>query len=240
MGNLMLQKVRSDVRKIIEPYLPKLLEIHKENIVSMVLYGSATGKYFIHKKSDINLAVIFNKLEFQQLKDSLKLINSGISKRITAPLLLSVAHLESSKDTFPVEFIEIKENHILLYGKDIFSGLKIDESNVRLFCKKEIEGKLIRLRQAYLEIGLEKNGVEALMKESLYSLIPVFRALLRSRVQNPPLDKEQILIEFCNHCGLAKDVFIAILRDRMNDEKIKGKDAGIFFERYLKEIEKIS
>ena len=78
------------------------------------------------------------------------------------------------------------------------------------------------------------------MKESLYSLIPVFRALLRSRVQNPPLDKEQILIEFCNHCGLAKDVFIAILRDRMNDEKIKGGDAEIFFERYLKEIEKIS
>jgi predicted nucleotidyltransferase len=72
----MLQKVRSDVRKIIEPYLPKLLEIHKENIASIVLYGSATGKYFIPKRSDINLAVIFKDLEFKQLKDSLKLINS--------------------------------------------------------------------------------------------------------------------------------------------------------------------
>jgi hypothetical protein len=118
--------------------------------------------------------------------------------------------------------------------------LEIDEANIKLFCKREIEGKLIRLRQAYLEIGLRKKGIEALMKESLYSLIPVFRALLRSKVQNPPVDKEQVLMEFCDHYGLVRDVFIAILRDRMNDEKIKGEDIEVFFEKYLREIEKLS
>lgn len=240
MESLKLDGVKPELKTIIRPYLIKLLEIHKENIVSVVLYGSATGKYFMPKKSDINLAVIFKNLEFRQLKDSLKLINYGASKRITAPLLLSLSHIESSKDTFPVEFIEIKENNILLYGKDIFSGLKIDETNIRLFCKREIEGKLIRIRQAYLERGLKRKGVEALMKESMHSLVPLFRALLRSKIQNPPIDKEKILIEFCNHYGLAKDVFVAILRDRMNDEKIKGEDAEVFFEKYLREIEKIS
>ncbi|MDP2980656.1 MAG: hypothetical protein Q8N67_01130 [Candidatus Omnitrophota bacterium] len=240
MESLKLDGIKPELKAVIQPYLVKLLEIHKENIISIVLYGSATGKYFMPKKSDINLAVIFKALEFRQLRDSLKLINYGASKRITAPLLLSLSHIESSKGAFPVEFIEIKENNILLYGKDIFSGLNIDEANVTLFCKREIEGKIIRLRQAYLEVGLKRKGVEALMKESLYSLIPVFRALLRSRVQNPPVDKEKILIEFCSHYGLAKDVFIAILRDRMNDEKIKGEGAAVFFERYLKEIEKIS
>ncbi len=240
MYNLNMDGVKPELKAIIQPYLIKLLDIHKENIISVVLYGSATGKYFIPKKSDINMAVIFKTLEFQQLRNSLKLINYGMSKRITAPLLLSLSHIESSKDTFPVEFIEIKENNILLYGKDIFSGLKIDETNMMLFCKREIEGKLIRLRQAYLEIGLKRKGVEALMKESMYSLIPIFRALLRSRIPNPPVDKEDILIKFCYHYGLAKDVFIAILRDRMNDEKIKGEYAEVFFEKYLKEIEKIS
>ena len=240
MESLKLDGLRPELKIIIRPYLIRLLDIHKENIVSIVLYGSATGKYFMSKKSDINLAVVFRNLEFQQLKDSLKLIDYGISKRITAPLLLSLSHIESSKDAFPVEFIEIKENNILLYGKDVFSGLKIDEANIKLFCKREIEGKLIRLRQAYLEIGLKRKGVEALMKESMYSLLPVFRALLRSKAQNPPIDKEQVIIEFCNHYGLAKDVFIAILRDRMNDEKIKGEDTEVFFEKYLREIEKLS
>ena len=151
-----------------------------------------------------------------------------------------MSHIETSKDTFPIEFIEIKENNILVYGRDVFGGLNIDEANLRLFCKREIEGKLIRIRQAYLEIGLKKKGVEALMKKSLNSLIPVFRALLRQKTKKPSVDKEQILIEFCNYYGLSKDVFIAILRDRMNDEKIKGENVEVFFEKYLKEIEKIS
>jgi len=240
MENLKLDGLRPEVKSIIQPYLARLLDIHRENIVSVVLYGSATGKYFMPKKSDINLVVVFRDLGFQQLRDSLKLVNYGISRRITAPLLLSLSHIEMSKDTFPVEFIEIKENNILLYGKDIFSGLKIDEANIKLFCKREIEGKLIRLRQAYLEAGLKKKGVEALMKESMHSLLPAFRALLRLGGQNPPVDKERILIEFCGRYGLAQEVFISILRDRMNDERIKGEDVEVFFERYLKEIEKIS
>lgn len=240
MENLKLEGVKPQLKTVIQSYLSRLLDIHRENIISVVLYGSATGKYFVPKKSDINLAVVFKSLEFVQLKDSLKLINYGLSRRISAPLLLSLYHIESSKDTFPIEFIEIKENHILLYGRDIFRDLVIDETNLKLFCKREIEGKLIRLRQAYLEVGLKRKGVEALMKESLYSLIPVFRALLRSRFQNPPVDKENILIEFCNHYSLTKDVFMAILKDSMNDEKIKGQDAEVFFGKYLKEIEKIS
>jgi predicted nucleotidyltransferase len=240
MENLKLEGVKPELKTVIQPYLEKFLEIHKENVVSIVLYGSATGKYFVPKRSDINLAVIFKDIEFKQLKDSLKLIDRGMYKRISAPLLLSLSHIESSKDTFPVEFIEIKENNILLYGRDIFSGLKIDETNITLFCKREIEGKLIRLRQAYLEVGLRRKGVEALMKKSMHSLIPVFRALLRSKVKNPPTDKEEILIEFCGQYSLSLDVFIAILKDRMNDEKIRGEAVEVFFEKYLREIEKIS
>jgi len=240
MESLKLDGVKPELKTVIQPYLTGLLEIHKENIVSVVLYGSATGKYFIPKKSDINLAVVFKDLGLKELKDSLRIINSGIAKRITAPLFLSMSHIETSKDTFPIEFIEIKENHILVYGKDMFSCLKIDEANLRLFCKKEIEGKLIRIRQAYLEIGLKKKGIEALMKESLNSLIPVFRALLRQKPEKPPVDKEKILIEFCNYYGLSKDMFVAILRDRTNDEKIKGEGIEVFFEKYLKEIEKLS
>ena len=240
MESLKLEGIKPELKAVIQPYLIRLLDIHKENIVSVVLYGSATGKYFIPKKSDINLAVVFKDLEFQQLKDSLKFIDYGISRRITAPLFLSMSHIESSKDTFPIEFIEIKENNILLYGKDVFSGLNIDETNIKLFCKREIEGKLIRLRQAYLEIGLKRKGIEALMKESMYSFLPVFRALLRSKTKSQPIDKEHILLEFCSHYNLSKDVFIAILKDKMNDEKIKGEDAEVFFEKYLKEIEKLS
>jgi len=240
MENMKLDQLRLDVRKIVEPYLQKLLEIHKENIVSILLYGSATGKFYVPKQSDINLMVVLKDLEFGQLTASLKLINQGISKKISAPLFLSLTHIETSKDVFPIEFLEIKENHMLIYGKDLFSDMQIDQKHIRLFCEREIKGKLIRLREAYLEVGLRKKGIEALMKESMYALMPIFRALSRIKGQQPSVDKENILVDLSNLYMLDKNVFLAILRDKMNDEKIQGQDVEVFFDRYLDEIKKLA
>ncbi|MFC1666465.1 hypothetical protein ACFL0P_01145 [Candidatus Omnitrophota bacterium] len=240
MENLKLERVRQDVKELIKPYLEHLLDIHKENIVSIILYGSATGKFYVPKHSDINLMVVFKELEFAELKSSLKVINQGISKKICAPLFLSLKHIETSKDVFPIEFLEIKENNILLYGKDLFKDIGIDQTHTRLFCEREIKGKLIRMREAYLEVGLKRKGIEALMKESMYSLMPTFRALIRIKGNEPSVDKEDILRDLGALYGLDKDVFTAILKDKMNDEKIAGQDVEIFFEKYINEIKTLA
>ncbi|MBU3911191.1 MAG: hypothetical protein KKD90_01235 [Candidatus Omnitrophica bacterium] len=240
MENLRLDTLRQDIRKILEPYLLKLLELHKDNIVSIVLYGSATGKFYVPKQSDINLMVVLNSLRFKELRSSLRLVDQGIRKKITAPLLLSLEHIETSKDVFPIEFLEIKENNVLLFGKDLFREMAVDLKYIRLFCEREIKGKLIRLREAYLEVGLKRKGMEALLKESLNSLIPIFRALIRLKGQQPDVDKFNVLDTVSELYGLDKNILSAILKDKMNDEKIAGQAIEVFFEKYLDEIKKLA
>lgn len=240
MELLKLDTVRQDVKKLIEPYLGRLLGIHGDNIISIVLYGSATGKDFSPKTSDINLLVVFKELDFPQLNRSLKLISGGIPKRVAAPLFLSRTHVETSKDVFPVEFLEIQENNILLYGPDLFKDMQIEHKHIRLFCEQQIKGKLIRLRQAYMEVGLKKKGIEALMKESMYGLMPIFRTLIRIKGQKPSIQKEDILKQLSDFFQLDKDVFTAILRDKNNDEKIAGQDVAMYFEKYIAQIKKLA
>ncbi|MFH1753229.1 MAG: hypothetical protein ABH875_03505 [Candidatus Omnitrophota bacterium] len=235
-----LDLVRDDVKKRIAPYLESLLKIHGDNIRSIVLYGSATGRDFSPKSSDINLMVVFEELDFPQLNRSLKLISGGIQKKIAAPLFLSRIHVETSKDVFPIEFLEIKENNKLLYGQDFFKDMRIADEHIRLFCEQQIKGKLIRLRQAYLEIGLAKKGIEALMKESLYGLMPIFRGLIRLKGQAPPVEKELILAKLAECFVLDSSVFITILKDKKDDEKIAGQDVAAYFEKYIAEIKKLA
>lgn len=240
MEPLKLDLVRQEVKKKIEPYLQRLLEIHGDNIISIVLYGSATGDDFSPKSSDVNLLVVFKELDFLQLHKSLKLISGGIQKKIAAPLFLSSTHVETSKDVFPVEFLEIQENNKVLYGQDLFKDMQIEQKHIRLFCEQQIKGKLIRLRQAYMEVGLKKKGIEALMKESLYGLMPIFRALLRLRRLEPLVYKEGIIGQLADSFSLNRDVFIAILKDKKNDEKIAGQDVTVYFEKYIGEIKKLA
>jgi len=235
-----LERLPDEVKKRVVPYLQNLFDVHNENIVSVFVYGSAAGKDFVPKRSDINLLIVFRQLQFDDLKKSLKIVSKGIEKKITAPLFLTRRHIETSADVFPVEFMELKENHILLYGEDIWESLNIDKANIRLQCEEQIKGKLIRLRQAYLEVGLKKKGIEALIKESLYALMPIFRNMLRLKGKTPPVGKEDILIGLCAEFDLDTDIFLTILKDKKNDEKIGSQELEPAFERYIGEIYKLA
>ncbi|MCQ9208907.1 MAG: hypothetical protein NG712_05985 [Omnitrophica bacterium] len=233
-------RLNHQVKKLIEPYLKKLLDIHQDNIISIFVCGQATGPDYMHKVSNINLFIVLERLEFQDLKKSLKAVSTGINNKITAPLFLTRKHIETSTDVFPIEFLEMKENHLLLYGEDLLSSLEINLKDIRLFCEEQIKGKLIRIRQAYLEVGLKRKGIEALLKESLSSLTPVFRNLIRLKGKIPPVKKEKIYDQLSREFDLDKDVFLAILRDSKNDEKISGEDVEVFFARYITQIQKLA
>ncbi len=240
MAELNLAKLRVEVRKLIELYITRLIEIYNKDILSINLYGSAVGNDFSPKNSDINVLFIFKKLTFQDLKKDLNVISQGISKKIAVPLFLTLEEITTSLDIFPVEFLEIKENYLCLYGDDILATLELSNKNLKLFCKEQIKGKVIRLRQAYMEVGLRKKGVEMLMKESLYSLIPIFRNLLRLKKISPPVSKENVLVKFSEKFKLDVEPFMRILKDKRDDEKINEENVDVYFEKYFNQIEKIA
>ncbi|MCK5580251.1 MAG: hypothetical protein KAJ18_03155 [Candidatus Omnitrophica bacterium] len=234
------EKLPLEVQNKFIPYLKMMVEIHKDHLISVFIYGSATGKNYIPKVSDINSVFIFKNLAFASLTDSLKTVSKGISKKIAAPLFLTKKHIETSLDVFPIEFLDMKENYILLYGTDFLSALNIKEEHIRLFCEQQIKGKLIRIRQAYLEVGLKKKGLESLLKESLNSLIPVFRNLIRLKGSQPPTEKSEIIKQLCSEFGLDENVFLPIYKDTSNDEKIANQDVVVFIEKYLDQIKNLA
>ena len=235
-----LDRLVPGVSKKIEPYLNELVNLHGDSIRSIVVYGSGATKDFSLKTSDINLLVIFDKVNFDVLKKSLKLVNQGIKKKIMAPLFLSDDYMQASCDVFPIEFLDFKENHVLVYGEDLLASLTIDSKNLQLQCEEQIKGKLIRLQQAYLEVGLSRKGIEALLKESLKALLPVFRNLLRLKGKPAPISKESILKDLALEFGIRGDIFLEVLRDQQADEKIRGKAAVVFIEGYLDEMRKLA
>ncbi len=234
------EKLATDVSKKITPYMEEMLKIHGASIVSIFLYGSACYDDYIKGVSDINSAIILRELSLKDLKKSLNIVNKGIRKRIAAPLFLTKEHIMTSADTFPIEFAQMKERHILVYGEDVLKMAVIEHKHIRFICEQQLKGKLIRIRQAYLEIGLRKKGLELLIKDSLASLFPVFRGLLMLKGISPSRNKQETLRLLAETFNIDTGVFTAILDDRKNDEKIGGHDIEVFLSRYIEQIEKLA
>ena len=225
-----IDKIPVKYQKKITQYIQELIRIHQDDIISIYTYQSLK----------LNICVVFKNLDFSVLKNSLQIVNKGIRNKINAPLFLTREHIQTSSDTFPIEFLEMKEDHTLLYGEDVLGSLEIEPSHIRFICEQQLKGKLIRIRQAYLEIGLRKKGMEALVKESFESLFPVFRGLLRLKDITPAINRHECIKQLSESFQINSDLFLSLLDDTKNDEKIAGESIEDFLKKYILEIEKLS
>ncbi|MDD5772054.1 MAG: hypothetical protein PHX78_01145 [bacterium] len=237
---LNLERLNIKVKKTVEEFCRKLLEERLSLIESIILYGSATGLDFIEGKSNINILLIVKDPDLSLFQPVLKLFENYAKKGLVPPLIFTSEEIKNSADVFPIEFLDIKENHILLFGKDLFVDLDIPVGNLRLQCESELKGKIIRLRQIYLERGRQSKEIEKMISSTFSSFIPIFKNLIRLKNKIPPQDKQGIVNMLCREFGLENEVLITILRDRKGDGKIDGKDASDFLGKYLSLLTKLA
>lgn len=229
------------VQKNLTDYLDKLINALKGSIISVYAYGSVTGGEYDPKRSDINLAFILNDASIRNLKGTVKVLRRGLKKNITVPLFLTPEYVEMSLDTFPMEFLELKETRVLLYGKETLQDIKVKKKDIRRECEYQVKGKLLTLRQAYLERSMKARDLERLIKETLRALFPVFRNMLRLHDINPvSKGKREILKELVDAFNIDTSSFMEVLDDKRPDGKISGKDAGKFIDSFLVELNRLS
>ena len=60
-----------------------------------------------------------------------------------APLLLTEHEVATSTDCFAIEFHDIQQHHRLLYGKDVITGLTVDDSFYRAQGEHDLRAKVL-------------------------------------------------------------------------------------------------
>jgi len=229
-------KLRPEVRKLIEPYVRSLFTLLKEDVLSIVVFGSATGPDFVPGRSNVNLAVVVKEIDLSLLKKCLKQVSAGAKKGIVAPLFLTQEYINSSADVFPVEFLDIRETGVTLMGEEPLANVQLSRSGLRLECEQQLKGSLLRIRQAYLELGLQKAGLETVLCDSLTSLIPVFRAMLVLKEQEVVRGKRQILESVCGAFGLPADTFLSILKLKLEKKRVSPEKGEKLLGDYMRHV----
>jgi hypothetical protein len=235
-----LEKLRPELQKLLGPYVRELLSIAGEDIVSVLVFGSATGPDFVPGRSNINVAIMARDIDSALLKKCLKHIASGFKKRIVAPLFLTRKYIDGSLDVFPIEFLDIRETALVLVGDDPFVDVDLNSSSLRLECEQQLKGTLLRIRQAYLELGLTHRGLERVLSESLNSLIPVFRAMLVLKGVTPPRGKQEIVGSTCEAFGLASGTFKEILKLRFERKRVSPEAEEKILRDYIKSVNELA
>jgi hypothetical protein len=167
--------------KTISRVTEQLRLIFGKDLVSVALYGSAAGEDFVAAKSDLNFAIVLERVTVPCLKALHQYLPGWHKLRVATPLLLDRQVLERARDVFPMEFHDIKEQHRVLYGEEVFATLAIDSRHLRYQAEHEARGKLLRLRTLYAEVGAHRKRLEALMLDSAKTFVTIMRNFIRLR-----------------------------------------------------------
>ena len=139
-----------------------------------------------------------------------------------------------------MEFLDIKENHVVLFGEDVFDDMVISPVNLRLEIERELKSKLIRLRQSFIMTG----GNEGKMKELLVRSFSTFIALLKGGIRlygkTAPSKKADIIAAAPSELKLDKAVFTQVLSLKEEKAAMKSGEIEVLFGKYMAEIERVA
>ncbi len=164
---------------ILRSYLRDVTKRLGDDVSAIILYGSLAGGDFLEGRSNINLLMVFDTITLDIMKQCSTLSRRWAKERFVTPLLFTRNELQHFLETFPLEFFDIRDHHLMLAGRDPFPELHLTGGNLFNECEREIRGNLLRVRQQFVESNGNSEGIHALLPISLTTLIPCLRGLYR-------------------------------------------------------------
>ena len=235
-----MAKIPDQPQEVFVPLTQDYLKVFASELVSLIVYGSAATGSYVKGKSDINLLVVLAEAGMNRLDAAFDTVKDWKKRKVATPLMMTKAFIETSLDSYPIEFLNMKNSHILIYGEDVLANLAFQPADLRLQIERELKGKIILLRQGYLETAGSVRAVKQLIRNSFTAFVSIFNALLYLKQEKAPRIRRETIKEASNLFSLDAQVFELCSDIKEDKDNLTGPEIIDVFKKYLKEVEKIS
>jgi hypothetical protein len=210
-----------------------------DEFLSAYVTGSALAHGFDPKHSQVNVLVVANSLG----PDVLDRVAAAIPTTKKPPhfdaLFMTRTQMLASLDVFPIEWLDLRGRHFVLAGEDVFAGVDVPLTWLRLQCEHELRGKHLQLRQAYLMAHGRPDDLGRLLETRASGFATLFRTLLRLRGETPPADPAQVIERVSSAYGLDARAMLGPHVLRTSERRPKGDEVRVLFRKFLVEMDRL-
>lgn len=232
-------KLTPGIKNLLDEFICGLKDIYKDDLVSVILYGSAASGEFASQHSNLNLLVVLKNTELKVLQKATDLANKPKFKLIT-PLFVTKEFIATSSDVFAIEFLDMKENYYVLSGEDALKDLTIDMRNLRYQCEHELKSKLIGLQQSFVSLNKNKAALRNILFRSFTSVIHILRNIIRLKGKQPRYLKEDSINQITQELPINKEVWHKILAAKNKQVRIRENEIKDLYIAFVADLDNIA
>lgn len=215
-------------------------KIYGVDLISICLYGSGARGDYIPGRSDLNFLIVLTEEGIKGLDRAFKVVAKWHRRRVTTPLFMTQEYIATSRDTFPLEFLNIKRDYQVVWGKNPLAKLTIRKKQLRLQLEREVKGKLLQLREAYLASKGWKRNIAAVASQSLTAVLSIFQGILYLQGKEIPHQRGEVIRAIAGETGLAAAPFMQLLQVKEGKTKLRRKKMKALMEGYIEEVRRLA
>ncbi len=222
-----------------EELVQQIVQTMPGRLQAAVLYGSAAAGDFVTGTSNYNVLLVVDRLGSAELNSLSKSALRWAKAGNRPPLLFTPGQLAASADVFPIELLDMRQSHRVLFGEDPLAGIAIQEEHLRLQLERELKVQLLALREGYLLTGGKPRLVAELLTSSVARFLVLFRATLRLFQQDVPRHKIDAMQSLVQHVPFDPRPLLEIDALRHRRLKLRNVAPLPLFQSYLTTIEQV-
>ena len=222
----------------LEELVSRLKEAAGKNLESVVLYGSAASGTYRPGTSDLNVLCTLVTIDVHELQLLAPVVLWWTrEEKEPTPLFFLSEELQSSTDVFPIESLDVKRAHRVLYGSDPVGNLEIPMNLHRVQVERDLRLLLLRLRQHVLQAGKNELEYTTILKRTASGALTLLRHTLLAFGEEPPAEPYAIFERIGVVTGAEAGAFQAAY-DFHEGEGL-ADDSFVVYDHYIHALEKV-
>lgn len=174
-----------EYKKLLQKCVNILVDDLKDNLHSLVLYGSAVRGGMIRKISNLNLLLVLN----HSTPEAHKVIASAIhASEEIHPFIVCREGLDRSYNAFAIKFESIKRNYVVLHGEDPFAAMGADPEILRFLTEQALRNLRLRCVHTFVTLGHDRRRYLHYLIHVIPQVFTDLGTALRIRGVNVPHD----------------------------------------------------
>ena len=220
--------------------IPSFEKSFSENLSSVIVYGSVASNNYNRKFSDINILILLKENDPEAIIKFGNISSKDIKQHRLTPLVLTEKEFSSSADVFPMEYNDIRDNYILIYGKDPVKNLKLTDKNLRHQTEASLRGIINQMRQLLIATKGKKRAVYKLSKKIAGTIESALRASLRlKKIDISNFDRKEVITKTAEIYNLNMEAALKLIDPDINDIIAEVSSILLFLSELTNKIDKM-